>query len=716
APAPAPHADGPATRPRRRRPSGFSFASRPQSLAPGESHQGGSELLIEPRFACISRVGQQDTLFVSSRLARRPPTRTRRGSWIGSSPSLSQFTATASFFDPTTPYSASAIHNHERIGRRRPPHPGRVRVLRQGLLLGDEPAGRPLGSVRRRRHVRGVVGNVSASPFVGYGGASTNIRIRHRRAAVFTRLTWLECYECDARSSADHFDPTTIARDLGSNWALKATNLKKLLRNLEEYYHEVLLKDSDFESISSHINDISKENDPENILAFVELVAVAATTCEDREVFVNRLREMDPECLGELQEILQDGYKVVTDFDAENAGEDDDADSLVFEGGGDGEGDTSGELFPSHADNELVKERDELRQALQDLKRELGHAHSQAAIDAEDTQKEREKLRALSEDLRERLAKREEELTAAERDCSKNKRALEEALTAATDLREKEASLADELDVEKAKVLQLRKSEAMVGVYRKKLDALQSSTNPQVEDQTAKYVEQIMTLENENRKIPTLQKNLDETQSRTKKLESQIAEAEDRIKAKDDEMSKLKSDATNAKRAKKMYEDELNELRASHEGAADAALALNGVSNSNDLRLEMENSKLRAQLEQLQIGGGATASAVPAGDSDGRVTELEKQLGEKQAEVAKLVVDKERLEAYTKKTLQKFQEKYLVALQDCKAKLKEKHDKIEQLESRGATERMVQKREEKLLSSAIFELGMGIMSNRLGKR
>jgi protein HOOK3 len=533
-------------------------------------------------------------------------------------------------------------------------------------------------------------------------------------------------FEALAEISMDHFDPTTIARDLGSNWALKATNLKKLLRNLEEFYHEELQKDSDFESISTHINDIAKGDDVEHIVAFVELIAVAATTCEDKEVFVNRLREMDPESLGELQEILQDGYRVITDFDVDNAGEDDDADSLVFEGeeGGDmGPTSPSTSLFPSHEGAALVKERDELRQALQDAKRELGQAKSQSVIDGEDNQKEKSKLRALNEDLQERLARRDEELMTAEQGNSRNKRSLEEAQTEVVDLREKSASLADELDVEKSKVLQLRKSEAMVEVYRKKLDALQS-TNQGMEDQTAqtaKYVEQIMTLESENKKLPTLQKDLDESKSQGKMLESRIAEAEDARNAKDAEILKLKNAASSAERAKKMYEDELNELRAQHEGAADAALALNGASESNEktMRLEIENKKLRDQMEKLQVGGAGAAvvssAAVPAGDMD-RVAQLEKLLTDKDTEVAKLVTDKEKLEAYTKKTLQKFQEKYLVALQDCKAKLKEKHDKIEALEQRGATEKVAQRREEKLMSSAIFELGMGIMSNKLGKR
>mmetsp|Transcript_18136 Transcript_18136/g.39201 ORF Transcript_18136/g.39201 Transcript_18136/m.39201 type:complete len:564 (+) Transcript_18136:337-2028(+) len=524
-------------------------------------------------------------------------------------------------------------------------------------------------------------------------------------------------FEALSEISMDHFNATAIARDLGTNWALKATNLKKLLRNLEEFYHEELQKDADFESISTHINAIAREEDLDNLMAFVELIAVAVTTCEDKEVFVGRMKEMDPESLGEMQEILQEAYSIVTDFDVSNAGENEDADSLIFEGEeGDGTPASPSMLFPSHGDSEILRERDELRQALQDAKRELGQAKSQAAIDTEDSQKEKGKLRALNEDLQDRLAKRDEELIVAEHDISKNKRVLEEAQTEVVDLGEKSASLADELDVEKSKVLQLRKSEAMVEIYRKKLDALQSSTQQMggMEDQTAKYVEQIMSLENENRKIPSLQKSLDESLSQAKKLESRIAEAEDFLKTKDVDIGKLKNDASSAEKAKKMYQDELYELRAHQEGAADAALAVNGVSDSNEktVRLEIENSKLRDQMKQMQLGD---AAAVPAGDQD-TAAEFKKLMAEKDVELAKLVADKEKLEAYTKKTLQKFQEKYLVALQDCKAKLKEKHDKIEALEMRGANEKVAQKREEKLLSSAIFELGMGIMSNRLGKR
>jgi 6-pyruvoyl-tetrahydropterin synthase len=95
---------------------------------------------------------------------------------------------------------------------------------------------------------------------------------------------------------------------------------------------------------------------------------------------------------------------------------------------------------------------------------------------------------------------------------------------------------------------------------------------------------------------------------------------------------------------------------------------------------------------------------------------LKVELAKKEQENQKISNDKDKLEAYTKRTLAKFQDKYLVALQECKTKLKEKQDKIEILESRSASERTAQKREERLLSSTLYELGLAIMQNKLKER
>lgn len=178
--------------------------------------------------------------------------------------------------------------------------------------------------------------------------------------------------------------------------------------------------------------------------------------------------------------------------------------------------------------------------------------------------------------------------------------------------------------------------------------------------------------------------------------------------------------------------DELKELRAQQAVDNEVVVDVEGFDSpahvSTDqrektMRLEIENTKLKALVDNLQKSASTGEAVAPIGPSQEKVDEMQGQikalkelLQKKIAENKKIVTDKDKLEAYTKRTLAKFQDKYLVALQECKAKLKEKQDKIEVLESRSATEKTAQKREERLLSSTIFELGLSIMQNRLKDR
>jgi protein HOOK3 len=134
------------------------------------------------------------------------------------------------------------------------------------------------------------------------------------------------------------------------------------------------------------------------------------------------------------------------------------------------------------------------------------------------------------------------------------------------------------------------------------------------------------------------------------------------------------------------------------------------------MRMEIENKKLKEELEALKNGGVLASAFGDTSALEAEIKALKEELEKKTAENKKIGSDKDKLEAYTKRTLAKFQDKYLVALQECKAKLKEKQDKIEILESRSATEKTAQKREERLLSSTIYELGLAIMQNRLKER
>ena len=80
-------------------------------------------------------------------------------------------------------------------------------------------------------------------------------------------------------SAPDYFDPTTIARHLGDNWALKSSNLRKLIRNLENYFRDDLKKEAPDSFSSLNVSDIARQANPESIALLVELVAAAVGTC-----------------------------------------------------------------------------------------------------------------------------------------------------------------------------------------------------------------------------------------------------------------------------------------------------------------------------------------------------------------------------------------------------------------------------------------------------
>ena len=415
----------------------------------------------------------------------------------------------------------------------------------------------------------------------------------------------------------------------------------------------------------------------------------------------------------------------------------------------------------------LIKERDELKSSLEQAQRELASHKSQATILAEEHESAERKLRALAEDLQERLGRRQEELSAAEEELAKTKRARDDAESKVTDLTEKCATLADELDVASAKAAQLAKAEATVVAYRKRLEAAGSMTQQmtEMENQAEGYLRQIMELETDVKRLPGLQNTVDELQTKVSKLEKERVATEDDLRAKAAEVTKLKGELSSAESARKMFEEELTTLKAQQESAADTSMDdlakdVSGMSMSGAnaksmaeakekaMRMEVENQKLQEEMEEMkrrheaeleQAAAAAEAAAAAAAATSeaaaaakeqaqpavsslelaklkGHIAQLEKDLKQKEAEKAKLGSDKEKLEAYTKKTLSKFQEKYLVALQECKAKLKEKHDKIEALEMRSASEKTAQKREERLLSSTIYELGLAIMQQRLKER
>jgi len=553
-------------------------------------------------------------------------------------------------------------------------------------------------------------------------------------------------FEALSEIAPEYFDPTTIARHLGDNWALKSSNLRKLVRNLEWYYHEDLKKDANFAEITAELGTIARTGDPVAIAGLFELVAAAAVTCELKGEFVGRIMAMSQEGQIQMKGIIESSLQRLEDFDGNEDEVDDN--EMVFGGGLEKGGDdeeeeqTSG-LFEANHLKAGAADTEELETQLMETRRELAQQKSQMNEIREDADKAQAKLRALVEDLQDRLARRQDELITAEEELRTATTELDQAKNRIHDLEEQKAQLEDELDVVSAKATQLHKAEATVLAYKKKLEGVgvMNQQMTDLEDQAAGYLRQIMDLEAEVKKTQSLQKQVDSLQAKLVTLEQERSEKLDSYQNTATEIAELKSLLSSAEKAKKMFESELKELRAQQavepeevpavQGFDAQVVPLSAEQKEKLVRLEYENKKLKEELEAAKSASPAAAATVaastpaateaPAAGRDAaalqaEIASLKEQLAKKEAENKKIGSDKDKLEAYTKRTLAKFQDKYLVALQECKAKLKEKQDKIELLESRSATEKTAQKREERLLSSTIYELGLAIMQTRLKER
>lgn len=534
-------------------------------------------------------------------------------------------------------------------------------------------------------------------------------------------------FEILSEISPQCFDSSTISRNLGNNWALKSSNLRKLLRNMETYFRDYLRKTTDFSVIN--ISEISRNADRDSIVLLFELIAAAAVLCDQRVEIVGRIMEMPSQSQLEMKRVIESGMERLQDLSGDVNGEEHDfgESELVFDHDVDDDehayaGRSSSGIEESSGDELLVatiRERDELRDALEEALRELTSVKNDHSYGVQDIEVDNKRLRDMTADLQERLDIYQKSLHDAELTATQAKRQFEEVKAEANELREKNAQLEDELDLAKAKTLQLHKAEATVLAYKKKLDSVGviSQQIQEMEDQSTGYLRQIVDLENDNKQIPGLQRKIETIQEQMRRLEMQVAESSKELHERNAVISKLKSDLVAAENAKKLFEDELSEVRSQYSHAAmedhdSSSFSLLGSSTSTAqlkeriFRVEHENDSLKKQISILQAGSNAAINDVMSHD-------IKSEIEKRDAKINQLSQDKAKLEAYSKMTLAKFQEKYMVALQECKKQLKEKTEKIEQLEMRAAVEKAGHKKEEQLLSSSIYELGLSIMQGNL---
>jgi len=159
----------------------------------------------------------------------------------------------------------------------------------------------------------------------------------------------------------------------------------------------------------------------------------------------------------------------------------------------------------------------------------------------------------------------------------------------------------------------------------------------------------------------------------------------------------LRAELEDVRRLKKVREDSLLEAKKK----------LSEV--QYELGRQKDAEKVAAEGAAEELRGVAQRAA----EVSNTVRLLEDRLKEREGAVALLTADKSKLENYTRRSLTEFKEKYMNVLSTLKAEKAELEERIRVMGDRHERNQSTWHREERLLASAMFEIGVRIMDNKI---
>ncbi|XP_039615626.1 protein Hook homolog 3 isoform X1 [Polypterus senegalus] len=440
-----------------------------------------------------------------------------------------------------------------------------------------------------------------------------------------------------------YFDDNWINRiktEVGDNWRLKISNLKKILKGILDYNHEVLGQQiNDF--TLPDVNLIGEHSDASELGRMLQLILGCAVNCEQKQEYIKTIMMMEESVqhvvMTAIQELMSketpvgcgnDSYvdldrqlkKTTEELNEALAAKDEIAqrcheldmqaylvqeerDRLRLECNELDERvaalqEEKGSLL---AENQILMERLNQSDSIEDPNSPAGRRHLQLQTQLEQLQEETFRLEAAKDDYRIRCEELEKEIVEL--------RGQNEELTSLAD---EAQSLKDEMDVLRHSSDKVAKLEGMVESYKKKLEDL-GDLRRQVkllEEKNTLYMQNTVSLEEELRKanatrgqletykrqVVELQNRLSEESKKSDKMEFEYK----RLKEKVDSLQKEKDRLRTERESLKETIEELRCVQA-QEGQLTAGLVpLGSPETSDSLAAEIVTPEFRERLIRLQ--------------------------------------------------------------------------------------------------------------------
>uniref|UniRef100_A0AAZ3QM45 Calponin-homology (CH) domain-containing protein n=1 Tax=Oncorhynchus tshawytscha TaxID=74940 RepID=A0AAZ3QM45_ONCTS len=410
-----------------------------------------------------------------------------------------------------------------------------------------------------------------------------------------------------------------IKPEVGDNWRLKISNLKKVLKGILDYNQEVLQQQiNDF--TLPDINLIGEHSDAAELGRMLQLILGCAVNCEQKQENIQTIMMLEESVqhvvMTAIQELMSKECPVIggnesyADIDRQLKKTVEDLnDALV----------TKEEIAQRcHeldmqvaalqeergsllAENQILMERLNQSDSIEDLNSPVGRRHLQLQTQLEHLQEETFRMEAAKDDYRIHCRELEKELTEL--------RGQNEELTSLAD---EAQTLKDEMDVLRHSSDKVSKLEVMVESYKKKLEDL-GDLRRQVkllEEKNTLYMQNTVSLEEEVRKANTtrgqlesykrqvveLQNKLSEESKKTDKMEFEYK----RLKEKVDSLQKEKDRMRSERDSLKETIEELRCVKAQKEQLSTGMVPLGSNEGSDSLAEEIITPEIREKLIRLQ--------------------------------------------------------------------------------------------------------------------
>nr|XP_060619670.1 protein Hook homolog 3 isoform X2 [Anolis sagrei ordinatus] len=448
-----------------------------------------------------------------------------------------------------------------------------------------------------------------------------NVESLERAELGESLLTWIQTFNIEApcqtvedltsgvvmaqvlqKIDPSYFDENWLNRiktEVGDNWRLKVSNLKKILKGILDYNHEILGQQiNDF--ILPDVNLIGEHSDAAELGRMLQLILGCAVNCEQKQEYIQTIMMMEESVQHVVMTAIQELKKTTEELNealstkeeiAQRCHELDMQVAALQE-----------EKSSLLAENQVLMERLNQSDSIEDPNSPAGRRHLQLQSQLEQLQEETFRLEAAKDDYRIRCEELEKEIVE-----------LRQQNEELTNLAEEAQSLKDEMDVLRHSSDKVAKLESQVDSYKKKLEDL-GDLRRQVkllEEKNTMYMQNTVSLEEELRKANAARSQLETYKRQVVELQNRLSEESKKADKLEFEYKMLKEKVDSLQKEKDRLRTERDSLKETieeircvqaQEGqlTTSGLLPLAGQESSDSLAAEIVTPEIREKLLRLQ--------------------------------------------------------------------------------------------------------------------